>query len=115
MHKKWDYVAARFYLSAIMLSVLRDLYALYTTYLRKIRNQKQDGSQTTPTAALLVECLRDSPEASLDLIRNISDFPIPGSKLGYFPNHNGLVGLFGLVSSVIGAYQVAYPYMKLRP
>jgi len=115
VHKKWEYMSARFYLATIILSVVRDLYAFYLAYLRQSKVLRMDESSKQPLLATLLKCFHNNPEAALDLIRNLSDFPIPGAKLGYFPNHNGLIGFFGLTSSIIGAYQVAYPYMKLRP
>ena len=116
VHKKWEYASARFYLATIVLSVLRDLYAIYLAWVKETRiRQSKEGYPRQPPISLIWKVLRDNPEATLDLIRNMSDFPIPGAKLGYFPNHNGLLGLLGLTSSIIGAYQVAFPYMKLRP
>ena len=113
--KKWEFISARLYLVTIILSVIRDLYALYLAYSRLAQMQSKDESSKRPPVALLRQCLLENPGVTLDLIRNFSDFPIPGAKLGYFPSHNGWIGLFGLTSSLIGAYQVAYPYMKLRP
>ena len=115
VHKKWEYVSARFYLATIILSVLRDLYALHLAYMRQLKTKSRNESVKHSRLDYIWKCLHDNPEAVLDLIRNLSDFPIPGAKLGYFPNHNGLIGVLGLTSSLIGAYQLAYPYMKLRP
>ncbi|CAK8694701.1 unnamed protein product [Clavelina lepadiformis] len=111
--KRWDYISARFYLGSILLSILRDLYAVYIALKRL--EQREQYNEKKVYLPLWVQCLKENPEATLDLLRNICDFPIPGSKLGYFPKHNGLVGICGLVSSLIGAYQVAYPQIKLKP
>ena len=107
--KKWDYISARFYLATIILSIIRDLYAFYIGYICKARQNN------TKNISAIFQSIFSNHEATLDLIKNLSDFPIPGTKLGYFPNHNGVIGLLGLVSSLIGVYQTAFPYMKLRP
>nr|CAB3264783.1 peroxisomal membrane protein 11A-like [Phallusia mammillata] len=120
--KGWDLTSSKFYFASIILSLVRDLYALYVGMIRLSSQAKLDSEDATKNSFrakyylhLLYHCLHENSEATIDLIKNICDLPLPGSKLGYFPNHNGFVGVCGTISSLIGVYQVANPRMKLRP
>lgn len=116
VEKKWEYYSSVFYLVTIILSIMRDLHSLYLSYLRQARSQSSNNGTNFDITLNKVYCtFASNPEATVDLIKNLCDYPIPGTKLGYFPNHNGLVGLLGFMSSLIGLYQTAFPYMKLRP
>jgi len=117
--KKWDLTSSKFYFASIVLSIIRDLYALYVTFVRvhhECKSEDEVGRNSLRLKLILLYyCFKNNPEATIDLLRNVCDLPLPGSKLGYFPNHNGFVGLCGTISSLVGVYQVAFPKMKLRP
>ncbi|XP_002131580.2 peroxisomal membrane protein 11A-like [Ciona intestinalis] len=105
--KKWDLSASRYYLASIIITLVRDLYAIYVG----MERSKREGKRYSFLARL---CYAD-PAATVDLVRNICDYPIPASKLGFFPKHDGLIGVLGLISSILGAYQFANPKYKPKP
>ena len=120
--QKWEFQSARFYLATIMLSILRDLYALHMTMVQLANARIKDnkgGRQSSAVVAPVQEirnALVTNVPATVDLVKNLFDFVIPATKLGYIPGkHNGVLGFCGLMSSVIGAYQVARPEIKLKP
>jgi len=47
---------------------------------------------------------RDRSAAQLQLISDLCDLTVPGSALGYANLDDGIVGLAGTVSSLIGLY-----------
>ena len=119
MDQKWEFQSARFYLATIMLSILRDLYALHMTMVQLANARIKDNGRQSSTVAPVQEirnALITNVPATVDLVKNLFDFVIPATKLGYIPGkHNGVLGFCGLMSSVIGAYQVARPEIKLKP
>lgn len=116
--QKWEFQSARFYLATIMLSIIRDLYALHLTaiQLANARRNDKDQAGSAPPVQKLHKALSANVPATLDLVKNLFDFVIPATKLGYIPGkHNGVLGFCGLMSSLIGAYQIARPEIKLKP
>jgi peroxin-11B len=49
---------------------------------------------------------RQRTAANIQLISDICDLTVPGSALGYVNLDDGIVGLAGTVSSLIGVYGV---------
>lgn len=110
---KWETTSAKFFHMSICISIIRDLYSLHQTLIRMQTTSDEKSGNLDFSLALKV-CYNNIP-ATLDLIRNIFDLPLPGSKLGYFPNHGGLVAFSGLVSSLIGIFQLVNPNFKPKP
>ena len=51
---------------------------------------------------MLTDTTRERSATQLQLISDICDFTVPSSALGYVPFDDGIVGLAGTVSSMIG-------------
>lgn len=118
--KKWGNVASKFYLASLICAFLRDLYSLYVDAERCLQNAKFEGKELERPKAklgflLFVRVIQKNPQATLDCIKNGCDIVIPLSSLGYLGVNNGVVGACGVISSLIGAYQIAKPSIKLRP
>lgn len=64
---------------------------------------------------LLIESLRSHPALILDVLKNACDLFIPLDKLGVYRTNEGVVGLCGLVSSLIGILLVLKPSLKNKP
>ena len=110
--KKWEFTSARFFLFSIDLSIARDLYLLHQTLVRLHPKQCDSDEDLGLSLSLLVDTCRHNPAATLDLVRNLFDLTLPAAKLGFIPTHDGVQGFCGLVSSLIGAYQLANPHLK---
>lgn len=64
---------------------------------------------------LLARVLRSHPPLLLDLVRNACDLFIPLDKLGLWRSGPGVVGLCGLVSSILSLLTLICPWLRLKP
>ncbi|KAK2084160.1 Peroxisomal membrane protein PMP30B [Saguinus oedipus] len=64
---------------------------------------------------LLARVLRGHPPLLLDVVRNACDLFIPLDKLGLWRCGPGIVGLCGLVSSILSILTLIYPWLRLKP
>ncbi|KAM5206976.1 peroxisomal membrane protein 11A isoform 2-T2 [Hipposideros larvatus] len=63
---------------------------------------------------LLFRSLRKHPPLFLDTVKNLCDILNPLHQLGIYKSNPGVIGLGGLVSSIVGIVTVACPHMKLN-
>lgn len=100
----WGRLSNRFWLVAITLSLLRDLYELLVA----IRLEKNRVSQYTPSSgrstpgALISAALCSNPALALDVVKNVMDMWIPASYLDLITLPSGIVGMVGVVSTLAG-------------
>ncbi|KAF7470700.1 peroxisomal membrane protein 11B isoform X2 [Marmota monax] len=64
---------------------------------------------------LLARVLRGHPPLLLDVVRNACDLFIPLDKLGLWRCGPGVVGLCGLVSSILSILTLICPWLRLKP
>ncbi|XP_036624856.1 peroxisomal membrane protein 11B isoform X1 [Trichosurus vulpecula] len=64
---------------------------------------------------LLARVLRGHPPLLLDVVRNTCDLFIPLDKLGLWRCGPGVVGLCGLVSSILSILTLLCPWLRLKP
>lgn len=64
---------------------------------------------------LLARVLRSHPPLLLDVVRNACDLFIPLDKLGLWRCGPGIVGLCGLVSSILSILTLICPWLRLKP
>ncbi|XP_044770063.1 peroxisomal membrane protein 11B isoform X2 [Neomonachus schauinslandi] len=64
---------------------------------------------------LLARVLRGHPPLLLDVVRNACDLFIPLDKLGLWRCGPGIVGLCGLVSSILSILTLICPWLRLKP
>ena len=70
----------------------------------KQRRLKGSGAQQIMETALTLDRQRNA--ANIQLISDICDLTVPSSALGYVNLDDGIVGLAGTVSSLLGVYSV---------
>ncbi|KAF1349894.1 peroxisomal biogenesis factor 11 [Delphinella strobiligena] len=93
--KRFQKQASKFWLAGLSFSVLNGLYALYQS---KAIAQSSDAEKTVEIKA--AEKARSA--AQLQLISDLCDLTIPLSALGYVQLDDGIVGLAGSLSSLLG-------------
>lgn len=130
--ERWSLNSSRFYLVSLVMSLSRDLYELLRLMSTKAKDkrfrQKMDehlneGSEVAEAVIpqldaflfLLLHTLRSHPAVALDTLKNICDLFIPLDRLGFYQSNAGLVGLCGLISSLIGILTLAKPGLKIKP
>lgn len=64
---------------------------------------------------LLARVLRGHPPLLLDVVRNACDLFIPLDKLGLWHSGPGIVGLCGLISSILSILTLICPWLRLKP
>ena len=110
VNKEWEITSARFFNFSIVLCIWKNCYLM-----KKNMEHLQDKDNPTFSASLLYEAVRKNPAPVVDLVRNLFDLPLPLSKLGKIKSNDGVLGFCGLMSSLIGIYQMLYPDFKPKP
>ncbi|XP_023671094.1 peroxisomal membrane protein 11A isoform X2 [Paramormyrops kingsleyae] len=130
--ERWGLRASSCYLLSLLLSLLRDAYVLarlaacYARERRRCRQAPPPPSSTDNGSACchppgdvlpsdLMEALWASPAVTLDVVKNACDLFIPLDQLGVYRSGAGVVGLCGLLSSLIGILTLLEPRLKLKP
>ncbi|XP_076847255.1 peroxisomal membrane protein 11A [Brachyhypopomus gauderio] len=129
---RWNLNAMRYYFFSLVMSLARDAYVITQLMVKRSwdRQYQQKAEQhisDSPDVAgviippldaflfLLIESLRSHPAVALDTIKNVCDIFLPLDKLGIFQTNAGVVGICGLVSSIIGILSVLKPNLKIKP
>ncbi|XP_062860622.1 peroxisomal membrane protein 11A [Trichomycterus rosablanca] len=129
---RWNVNANRYYFISLVLNLIRDAYGIgqLMVQMSRDRQYRQKVSQhlsESPDVAsvvipqldaflfLLLESLRSHPAVALDTLKNVCDLFIPLDKLGIYQTNAGVVGLCGLVSSLLGILSVLKPSLKIQP
>ncbi|XP_029430533.1 peroxisomal membrane protein 11A [Rhinatrema bivittatum] len=127
--EKWIRWATRYYFYSLLMNLARDLFEILqrieknaqdkkTEALYNHNNQEQDPTITMVTfdsSLLLLYCsLKNHPSLLLDTIKNLCDLFSPLDKLGIYKTNPGLIGLCGLLSSLVGILTVAIPQLQLK-
>ena len=101
----WSRLSNRFWLAAIFLSLMRDLYEFLVALRHQKNRLNQYRSSSTPAAtprAVVSGVLQTHPALVVDTVKNVTDFWIPASRLDMVNLPSGVVGLAGMVSSLAG-------------
>ncbi|KAM8783142.1 peroxisomal membrane protein 11A [Rhynchonycteris naso] len=129
--EKWRTWAARHYYYFLLLSLVRDLYelSLQMEQVAEDRANREQLPSQDPLGysvadeetewlqsflLLLFRSLRKHPPLLLDTVKNLCDILNPLDQLGIYKSNAGIIGLGGLVSSLVGIVTVAWPHMKLK-
>ncbi|XP_053472817.1 peroxisomal membrane protein 11A [Ictalurus furcatus] len=129
---RWSLNATRYYFFSLVMNLIQDAYMIAQLMVQKSRdgqyrqkvNQHLNESQDTATVIipqldaflfLLIESLRNHPALLLDVLKNVCDLYIPLDKLGVYRTNEGVIGLCGLISSLIGILLVLKPNLKNKP
>lgn len=98
--KRFQQEAYRFWAIGIIFSIVGQLYTLHTLRQREAKVDKKEGEG-------VVEAKRISIERSASKVQLLCDFcdvTVPLSALGWVAFDDGIVGLTGTLSSLIGVY-----------
>ncbi|XP_032683446.1 peroxisomal membrane protein 11B isoform X2 [Odontomachus brunneus] len=111
---KWNRAANRYWLVSIIMNLARDTYEIV-----KIFEQERVCSRMQSCNTLkwnyIPFCLKLHKTVVLDTIKNGCDLFIPLTALGHVKCTSGTVGIFGIISSLIGLYTIIDPYSKICP
>lgn len=117
--EKWSKIANRYWLITIVINLARDIYEI----VKMLKNHKQHVSWKIPSSCANTwgeKCeflipLRNRHDLLFDSIRNGCDLFIPLTALGYTKFNPGMIGIFGIISSIIGLITIIEPSYKLTP
>lgn len=129
---RWSLNASRYYFFSLVMNLVQDAYMIAQIMVQKSRdgpyqqkvnrhlNESQDIApaivpQLDALLFLLIESLRSHPALVLDVLKNACDLFIPLDKLGVYRTNEGVIGLCGLVSSLLGILLVLKPSLKCKP
>lgn len=143
--EKWAQRSFRYYLFSLIMNLSRDAYEIRllmeqesSACSRRLKGSGGGvpggietggpGGPGTPGGALpqvalkfrlqvllLARVLRGHPPLLLDVVRNACDLFIPLDKLGLWRCGPGIVGLCGLVSSILSILTLICPWLRLKP
>ncbi|XP_074044741.1 peroxisomal membrane protein 11B isoform X2 [Macrotis lagotis] len=143
--EKWAQRSFRYYLFALIMNLSRDAYEIRLLMEQEssacVRRPKgsaggilgsgEAGGETGVSAPagnlphlalqlrlrvlLLARVLRSHPPLLLDVVKNTCDLFIPLDKLGLWRCGPGVVGLCGLISSILSILTLLCPWLRLKP
>lgn len=96
--KTFQREAYRFWAIGILCSLVAQLYTLHILRQREARVDKKEGEGVVESKKIALE----RSASHLQLFSDLCDLAIPSSALGWVGFDDGLVGLAGTVSSLIG-------------
>ncbi|KAG5674600.1 hypothetical protein PVAND_004554 [Polypedilum vanderplanki] len=124
---KWSQRSNRYWVVSLIMSIIRDVYEInrvissFTSYkdltqciassMFSIRSTKD----ITRCASSLAEFLVTYKHITIDTIKNVCDLFIPLNGLGYTKLSPKVIGLLGVISSLMGLIVVLDPSCKLLP
>jgi peroxin-11B len=98
--KRMQVQAFRFWAAGLTFSVVAQLYTLYRLRVREARIDKKDGEGVVESKRIT----KERAASHLQLLSDVCDLTVPASALGWIALDDGVVGLAGTVSSVLGIY-----------
>ncbi|KAG9273275.1 peroxisomal membrane protein 11A [Astyanax mexicanus] len=130
--ERWNLNANRYYFFSLVMNLTRDVYVIAQLMVQRSRERQfqqkvnQHLNESPDVACviipqldaflfLLIESLKNHPAVALDTIKNACDLFIPLDKLGIYQTNAGVVGMCGLVSSLIGILSVLKTSLKMKP
>ncbi|KAK7074642.1 Peroxisomal membrane protein PMP30B [Halocaridina rubra] len=124
---KWTLYSNRFWLGAIILNLMRDVYEIITIMQKSAKCKNplpcvyknfpvvKTVYNLVPASRPLVLFAEEHRDVFWDCIKNFCDFWIPLTSLGHTSLSPGMVGLLGSVSSLAGLVAIMDPLAKLAP
>ncbi|WYZ35616.1 hypothetical protein EsH8_X_000263 [Colletotrichum jinshuiense] len=98
--KKLQKEAYRFWAIGLIFSVVAQTYTLYRLQQREAKVDKKEGEGVVEAKRIAIE----RAVSRLQLISDLCDLTVPTSALAWLNFDDGIVGLAGTVSSLIGVY-----------
>lgn len=129
---RWSLNASRYYFYSLVMNLVQDAYMIVQLmvqesrdeqYRQKVNHHLSESPDTAPVIIpqldsflfLLIESLRSRPVLVLDVLKNTCDLFIILDKMGLYRTNEGVTGLCGLVSSLLGILLVLKPGLKNKP
>ncbi|CAG8805581.1 37151_t:CDS:2, partial [Gigaspora margarita] len=103
--KKITEVAYKFWIFGLTSSIIHCIYKLHQNGLKKNFFEKNSRSKNIESSEKIsiTACLRERKNLTRQLLQDIFDIMIPTTSLGYIHLEDGIVGLAGVFSAIIGA------------
>ncbi|KAJ4424953.1 Peroxisomal membrane protein PMP27 [Gnomoniopsis sp. IMI 355080] len=98
--KRLQKEAYRFWAMGLMCSVVAQTYTLYQLRVREAKVDKKEGEGVVESKRIALE----RSASQLQLLSDLCDLTVPYSALGWINFDDGIVGLAGTLSSLIGVY-----------
>lgn len=92
--------AYRFWAMGILCSIVAQSYTLYRLREREAKVDKKEGEGVVEAKRIAIE----RAASQLQLLSDLCDFTVPVSALAWIGFDDGIVGLAGTLSSLIGVY-----------
>ncbi|XP_060116051.1 peroxisomal membrane protein 11A [Heteronotia binoei] len=129
--KKWSKRATKCYYYSLVMNLAEDFYELcccmeQTAKTEKAQKDLPPYSQRIwsfvslltgglqPFLLLLCLTLRRHPPLLLDTLKNLCDLSSPLDRLGIYKTNPGVIGLCGVISSLVGILTIASPSLRLK-
>jgi len=100
MTKRLQTEALRAWLAGLMCSAISGIYSLWRLKEREKAINKKDGEGVVEGKKIE----RERAAISIQLLSDVCDLTVPTSSLGYIHLDDGIVGIAGTVSSIIGVW-----------
>lgn len=113
-NQKWSRRSNRFWLFAIFLGLVRDVYELLKALRMERERLGQYQSYESVSRRAIWSVLQNKPDLCVDIIKNCGDFLIPLSRLDVVYVPTGIVGLLGVISSLAGLAGIYNEHLKLK-
>ncbi|KAM7345046.1 peroxisomal biogenesis factor 11ab [Cochliomyia hominivorax] len=124
--KKWGKYANKYWLLSIIMNLCRDMYEIFRLMDLHRASVKSGISRSIP---IRINSLKDFSRLALhsyglvlghkdvvvDTVKNICDFFIPLTALGYTKLTPRTIGILGAISSIAGLIALTEPTAKLTP
>ncbi|XP_053571983.1 peroxisomal membrane protein 11A [Bombina bombina] len=130
--EKWRHRATRYYFYSLLLNIAVDFYVVLRGIKKVAKHVKHMDTDADmerrpdtklnfllPTGLgdflfMLYLSLKNNPPVLLDIIKNTCDLFSPLDRLEIYQTNQGLIGISGLISSIVGILTVAKPPLKLK-
>ncbi|KAK5987756.1 Peroxisomal membrane PMP30A-like protein [Cladobotryum mycophilum] len=92
--------ASRFWAMGLIFSIVSQTYTLHQLKQREAKIDRKDGEGVVESKRIT----KERAASQLQLISDLADLTVPASALGWVNFDDGVVGLAGTLSSVLGVY-----------
>lgn len=121
--KKWNTTSNKYWLLSIVMNLVRDVYEITRIVNLGMKSSKRlskkcEVNSVADLATLGLRaygCAYEHKDVVVDTIKNVCDFFIPLTNLGYTKLTPRTIGILGTVSSIAGLVAIIQPAAKLVP
>ncbi|XP_065217356.1 peroxisomal membrane protein 11B [Planococcus citri] len=110
---RWNRIANKYWLFTIVINLARDYFEIKRLLAGSKMFAKCKCSDPKMAIRKLIEFSETHKDVVLDLVKNSCDIFIPLAALNYVNLSPATIGMFGVVSSIVGIYTVVDPFAKL--